>query len=229
MISRAESSSIGGGVGGCSILYWLARLGWSDVVLVERAQLTSGSTFHSAGLVGQLRSSLSLTRMMMNSVELYRAARSRGRARDRVAGGRLAPPRLVVRAHGGASSARRRGPRRSASPCTWCRPRRPEKLFPPMATEGVLGAAFLHHRRLPRPEPAHPGPRQRGAPAWGHDPDRDDGDRHRRSPVDGCRRSRPTTAGSSARSSWTPEVSTPTRSGGSPVSTCRSCPWHIST
>ena len=64
---------VGGGVGGCSILYWLSRLGWNDVVLLERAQLTSGSTFHSAGLVGQLRSSLSLTRMMMNSVELYRA------------------------------------------------------------------------------------------------------------------------------------------------------------
>ena len=63
---------IGGGVGGCSILYWLTKLGWRDVVLVERAELTSGSTFHSAGLVGQLRGSLSLTKMMMSSVELYR-------------------------------------------------------------------------------------------------------------------------------------------------------------
>jgi glycine/D-amino acid oxidase-like deaminating enzyme len=63
---------VGGGVGGCSILYWLTRLGWDDVVLCERADLTSGSTFHSAGLVGQLRGSLSLTKMMMNSVELYR-------------------------------------------------------------------------------------------------------------------------------------------------------------
>ena len=61
---------------GCSILYWLAKLGWDDVVLVERAELTSGSTFHSAGLVGQLRSSLALTRMMMNSVELYRTLES---------------------------------------------------------------------------------------------------------------------------------------------------------
>src|SRR5215475_8062614 len=72
MRTRARAVVIGGGVGGCSILYWLTRLGWDDVVLVERADLTSGSTFHSAGLVGQLRSSLSLTRMMMNSVELYR-------------------------------------------------------------------------------------------------------------------------------------------------------------
>src|SRR4029453_9099922 len=72
MRDRARAVVIGGGVGGASILYWLTRLGWEDVLLVERADLTSGSTFHSAGLVGQLRGSLSLTRMMMNSVELYR-------------------------------------------------------------------------------------------------------------------------------------------------------------
>jgi glycine cleavage system aminomethyltransferase T/glycine/D-amino acid oxidase-like deaminating enzyme len=63
---------IGGGVGGTSIAYHLADLGWSDVVLVDRDELTSGSTFHSAGLVGQLRSSVTLTRMMMYSTELYR-------------------------------------------------------------------------------------------------------------------------------------------------------------
>ena len=63
---------VGGGVGGTSIAYHLAQLGWDDVVLVDRNQLTSGSTFHSAGLVGQLRGSVSLTKMMMYSVELYR-------------------------------------------------------------------------------------------------------------------------------------------------------------
>src|SRR5918997_3306024 len=72
MGSSGRAVVIGGGVGGASILYWLTKLGWSDVVLVERADLTSGSTFHSAGLVGQLRGSLSLTKMMMSSVELYR-------------------------------------------------------------------------------------------------------------------------------------------------------------
>ncbi|MBA2294937.1 MAG: FAD-binding oxidoreductase, partial [Actinobacteria bacterium] len=76
MRDRARAVVIGGGVGGCAVLYWLARLGWDDVVLVERAELTSGSTFHSAGLVGQLRSSLSLTRMMMSSVDLYRSLES---------------------------------------------------------------------------------------------------------------------------------------------------------
>ncbi|MCW2970147.1 MAG: FAD-dependent oxidoreductase [Solirubrobacterales bacterium] len=63
---------IGGGVGGTAIAHHLARLGERDVVLLERNELNTGSTFHSAGLVGQLRSSLSLTRLMMDSVELYR-------------------------------------------------------------------------------------------------------------------------------------------------------------
>ncbi len=69
---RARVVIVGGGVGGASIAHHLAELGERDVVLLDRNELTSGSTFHSAGLVGQLRSSVSLTRMMMNSVELYR-------------------------------------------------------------------------------------------------------------------------------------------------------------
>src|SRR5467141_2709399 len=73
MRSHARAVVIGGGVGGSAILFWLARLGWTDIVLVERSRVTSGSTFHSAGLVGQLRGSLSLAQMMMNSVELYRS------------------------------------------------------------------------------------------------------------------------------------------------------------
>jgi glycine cleavage system aminomethyltransferase T/glycine/D-amino acid oxidase-like deaminating enzyme len=70
---RARVVVIGGGVGGTSIAYHLAQLGERDVIVVDRDELTSGSTFHSAGLVGQLRSSVSLTTMMMYSVELYRS------------------------------------------------------------------------------------------------------------------------------------------------------------
>ena len=66
---------VGGGVGGASILCWLARLGWTDVVLCEGADLTSGSTFHSAGLVGQLRGSLSLSQL---TFALAQGARRRG-------------------------------------------------------------------------------------------------------------------------------------------------------
>ena len=68
---RARAVVIGGGVIGCSVLYHLAKQGWTDSLLVEQYQLTHGSTWHSAGLVGQLRSSLSLTRMMQYSVGLY--------------------------------------------------------------------------------------------------------------------------------------------------------------
>jgi glycine cleavage system aminomethyltransferase T/glycine/D-amino acid oxidase-like deaminating enzyme len=72
LVERARAVIIGGGVGGTSIAYHLTELGWRDVVLLDRAELTSGSTFHSAGLVGQLRSSVTLTRMMMYGAELYR-------------------------------------------------------------------------------------------------------------------------------------------------------------
>ena len=72
MTDHARAVIVGGGVGGTSIAYHLAERGWTDIVLVDRAELTSGSTFHSAGLVGQLRSSVTLTRMMMYGVDLYR-------------------------------------------------------------------------------------------------------------------------------------------------------------
>jgi 4-methylaminobutanoate oxidase (formaldehyde-forming) len=68
---HARAVIIGGGVGGTSIAYHLAERGWTDIVLVDRAELTSGSTFHSAGLVGQLRGSVTLTKMMMYGVSLY--------------------------------------------------------------------------------------------------------------------------------------------------------------
>ena len=70
--SRARIVIIGGGVGGTSVAYHLALLGESDVLLLDRADLTSGSTFHSAGLVGQLRADPTLTKMNMHSVALYR-------------------------------------------------------------------------------------------------------------------------------------------------------------
>ena len=63
---------IGGGIIGCSVAYHLAKEGAKDVLLLERGQLTCGSTFHAAGLVGQLRSSANITQVLKNSVDLYR-------------------------------------------------------------------------------------------------------------------------------------------------------------
>lgn len=67
----AKHLIIGGGILGCSIAYHLTRMGEKDVVLLERANLTEGATWHAAGLVGQLRSSRNTTRMLKKSVEMY--------------------------------------------------------------------------------------------------------------------------------------------------------------
>jgi glycine cleavage system aminomethyltransferase T/glycine/D-amino acid oxidase-like deaminating enzyme len=133
---------IGGGVGGTSLAYHLAELGWDDVVLVDRDQLTSGSTFHSAGLVGQLRGSVSLTKMMMHSVDLYRRI---GAESDfdpgwtECGGIRLA-----------STEERMEELRRQAGwaktfglPLELISAEEAKELFPLMSTEGVLGAAWL--------------------------------------------------------------------------------------
>ncbi len=70
--SAAQVVVIGGGIIGCSTAYHLVRCGVRDVVVLERHKLTSGTTFHAAGLVGQLRSSANVTRLLKYSVELYR-------------------------------------------------------------------------------------------------------------------------------------------------------------
>jgi 4-methylaminobutanoate oxidase (formaldehyde-forming) len=133
---------IGGGVGGCSILYWLARLGWDDVVLCERADLTSGSTFHSAGLVGQLRGSLSLTKMMMSSVELYRGLGDEVGLETgwhEVGSLRLASSQERME-----ELARQAGWAKTFGlPLDLVSADEAQGLFPPMSTEGVLGAAYL--------------------------------------------------------------------------------------
>jgi len=69
--SKARVVIIGGGVSGCSVAYHLAKLGWTDVVLLERKQLTSGTTWHAAGLIGQMRGSLNMTRLAKYSADLY--------------------------------------------------------------------------------------------------------------------------------------------------------------
>ena len=70
--TQAEIVVIGGGIIGCSTAYHLARDHKADVVLLEQGKLTSGSTWHAAGLVGQLRSSASITRVLKYSVDLYK-------------------------------------------------------------------------------------------------------------------------------------------------------------
>lgn len=69
--SHARVVIIGGGIIGCSVAYHLTKLGWSDVVLLERKALTSGTTWHAAGLIAQLRATSNMTRLAKYSQELY--------------------------------------------------------------------------------------------------------------------------------------------------------------
>jgi len=68
---RTEVLVIGGGIVGCSIAYHLARRGITDVTVIEQGSLTGGTTWHAAGLVSQLKSSHSLTRLATYSARLY--------------------------------------------------------------------------------------------------------------------------------------------------------------
>ena len=69
--TEARAVIIGGGVVGCSVAYHLVKLGWRDVVVLERKRLTSGTTWHAAGLIGQLRATVNLTKLAQYSAELY--------------------------------------------------------------------------------------------------------------------------------------------------------------
>ncbi len=69
--TQARVVIVGGGIMGCSTAYHLAKMGWSDVLLLERAKITSGSTWHAAGLVGQLRAQAGITQLLGHSVALY--------------------------------------------------------------------------------------------------------------------------------------------------------------
>ncbi len=129
---RARVVIIGGGVGGASIAYHLAPLGERDVVLLDRNELTSGSTFHSAGLVGQLRGE------RLADADDDALGRALPHARLRLGGVRRDPPRLHAGARAGGAAPGRVGARPSG-----CRSSsisaaaRPSELFPLMVTDGV--------------------------------------------------------------------------------------------
>jgi glycine cleavage system aminomethyltransferase T/glycine/D-amino acid oxidase-like deaminating enzyme len=133
---------IGGGVGGTSIAYHLTSLGWSDVVLVDRNQLTSGSTFHSAGLVGQLRGSVSLTKMMMDSVELYRRL---GRESEFDPGWSECGSLRLASSDERMEELRRQSgwAKTFGLPLELISAGEAQERFPLMSTDGVVGAAWL--------------------------------------------------------------------------------------
>jgi len=138
---HAQAVVIGGGVGGASIAYHLALMGWKDVVIVERHELTSGSTWHSAGLVGQMRSDANLTRMMHYSTDLYRKLKDEtgvDTSWREVGGLRLASSHERLE-----ETKRLVGMARSFGvPMELISAKEAQEKFPLMSTEGVVAAAF---------------------------------------------------------------------------------------
>jgi glycine cleavage system aminomethyltransferase T/glycine/D-amino acid oxidase-like deaminating enzyme len=141
-MEHARAVIIGGGVGGTSIAYHLVERGWTDILLVDRAELTSGSTFHSAGLVGQLRSSVTLTTMMMYGTDLYRrlaAETDTDPGWHEVGSLRLAStPERFEELRRQAGWAKTFG-----LPLELITATEAQARFPLMTTDGVLGAVYL--------------------------------------------------------------------------------------
>jgi sarcosine dehydrogenase len=140
--STARIVVIGGGIIGCSTAYHLAKLGEKDVLLLERAKLTSGSTWHAAGLVGQLRTAANITQLLQYSVELYdKLEQETGQATGwkRNGGLRLACNReRLTEIKRQASTAHSFGLEMQI-----LSPREAQALWPIMDVGDVVGAAFL--------------------------------------------------------------------------------------
>ncbi len=140
--SSARVVIIGGGIIGCSTAYHLAKLGWRDVVLLERHKLTSGSTWHAAGLVGQLRTSANITQLLKYSVELYaKLEQETGQATGWKMNGGL---RLACNAERLTEIKRQATTAHSFGlEMHILTPAEARKLWPPMEIGDVVGAAFL--------------------------------------------------------------------------------------
>ncbi|HUH50047.1 MAG TPA: FAD-dependent oxidoreductase, partial [Mycoplana sp.] len=138
----AQIVIVGGGVIGCSIAYHLAKSGMNDIVILEQFQLTHGATWHAAGVVGQLRNSQNVTRMLRRSVELYDVLEAdTGQAIDWKQVGSL---RIA------SSKDRMKEFRRSATTARsfgmemdLLTPKEAQALFPIMTLDGVEGATYI--------------------------------------------------------------------------------------
>lgn len=142
MQDRAQVVIIGGGIIGCSTAYHLTQMGWSDVVIVEKGELTSGSTWHAAGLVGQLRAERNITRMLQYSVSLYEKLEAEtGLTTGWKKSGCLhlaKTPERMYELKKGATTARSFGLEMNI-----ITPKEAQEIFPIMDAADVIGAAFM--------------------------------------------------------------------------------------
>jgi len=139
---HARAVIIGGGIAGCSIAYHLAKLGWRDVVLLEQGRLSGGTTWHAAGLVGQLRAHNSLTRLIRYSTELYASLEAEtGQATGWKQCGSLTVARTADRMtllKRVAASARAQG-----VACEMLTTKAAGEKWPVMRTDDLIGAVWL--------------------------------------------------------------------------------------
>src|SRR5258708_4909498 len=140
MHDQARVVIIGSGIAGSSIAYHLTERGWRDIVVLERGPLTAGTTSHAPGLVGQLRSSISLTKMLVYSISLYKQLRVGGKPGYFEVGSlRLASSKErmeeLKRQVGFSKSVGLEAELISASEA--------RRMFPLMSLEGVEGALYL--------------------------------------------------------------------------------------
>ena len=140
--SQARIVVIGGGAVGCSIAYHLAQLGQRDVVVLEKSGLTHGSTWHAAGLVGQLRSKRNLTRLMQYSAQLYgRLETETGQATEWKPVGSL---RLASSPERWSELKRMATTARSFDfELHTLSPKEAQEKFPLIAPDGIVGAVFV--------------------------------------------------------------------------------------
>lgn len=142
MSQQAQIIIVGGGIVGCSTAYHLSLMGVKDVIVLEKGELTSGSTWHAAGLVGQLRSSRNITQMLKYSVELYRNLEKKSGLPTgwrEVGGLRVASSKdRMYELKKGATTAKSFG-----LEMHMLSPQEAYDLFPIMDLNGVEGAAFL--------------------------------------------------------------------------------------
>lgn len=140
--TQARVVIVGGGIMGCSTAYHLAKLGWKDVVLLEQGRLSGGTTWHAAGLVGQLRSYQNLTRLIRYSTELY----SKLEAETGLATGWKQCGSLSVARSEERMVLLRRSAAMANAQGVACEPLTPEQAgekYPIMRTDDLVGAVWL--------------------------------------------------------------------------------------